>query len=180
MENADQFFFECGDGWFDIINATLSVIRNRATQSGVAVSVTQVKEKFGLLRIYCRNGDNYTNAAVDISELISELMCEVCGRTGIIHTIKGWSQVRCDTHKWTTARDLNIPVLISDEYSSVLTRTVESVLGLFDSNPQRAITWLKEPLTMMGHNKPYEIMKTHDGCSAVIRLINRLEHGVFT
>ncbi|MHC8324188.1 antitoxin Xre/MbcA/ParS toxin-binding domain-containing protein [Pseudomonas sp. GB2N2] len=178
MPNSDQFFFECGDGWFNIINATLNVIYKKNTTNNLEASVTQVKEKFGLLRIYCRHGDDYTNAVTNIAELISQLTCEICGNAGVIQTIKGWNQVRCDTHKLTTASNSNIPALIPDEYSSNLARAVESVLDLFGSNPQWALKWLKEPLTILGYKKPYEMLQTHEGCSTVIRLIYRLEHGV--
>lgn len=180
ISNNDSFFFECGDGWFDIINATLDVIDKKPTRSDPGISVTQVKEKFGLLRIYCRNADEYASAAIDISELISALTCEICGNSGAIHTIKGWSQVRCEIHQWTTASNSSLPVHISDEYSSNLARAVESVLGLFDSNSQWALKWLEQPLAILGQKKPYEMLQTHEGCSQVIKLINRLEHGVFT
>jgi len=179
MPNDDQFFFECGNGWFDIINAALTAIYNKNSTDNRAVYVTQVKEKFGLLRIYCVNGDEYTNAVADISELISELTCEICGNAGIIHTTKGWNQVRCDIHKLTIDNNSEIPARISDEYSYNLAKAIESMLGLFGSNPQLALKWLKEPLKVLGYKKPYAVLQNQEGCSEIIRLIGRLEHGVF-
>lgn len=180
VSNDDIFHFECGDGWFDIIHATLGVINKHSNLCDSPVLVTQIKEKFGLLRIYCSGGDEYTDAAISIAELISELVCEVCGGVGTVQITLGWSQVRCDIHKVISAENLNFPVQIYNNYSSSLTRTVDSVLGFFGPNPQWALRWIKEPLAALGHKKPYELLGTCEGCSAVGMLIDRLEHGVFT
>ena len=57
--------FECGDGWYNIIDAACAQIENRAYNNrlnGVKcapVTATQVKEKYGTLRFYYVGGDDY-------------------------------------------------------------------------------------------------------------------------
>lgn len=46
---------ECQDGWFDILNIALSLVSARCDIGDCEqVAVTEVKEKFGGLRIYYR------------------------------------------------------------------------------------------------------------------------------
>lgn len=172
------FFFECGDGWFDIINAALGLIKKRSTTNNLRVTIVQVKEKFGTLRIYCSNGDEHTTTVTDIAELMSELTCELCGDKGSISATMGWNQSRCEIHKLNTTGSTGIPITVSNEYSSDLEAVIESILGLFGSNPQWALDWLKKPLLMLGSNKPYEMMLTIKGCSTLKNFIGKLEHGV--
>lgn len=62
----------------------------------------QIKEKFGLLRVYVRRGRLGTDDAyARISDAIKEaerkaaVTCERCGQPGTLRT-KGWLRVRCD------------------------------------------------------------------------------------
>lgn len=177
-QNDDQFFFECGSGWFEVINATLAVINKRSTINNLGVTVTQVKEKFGALRIYCAQADDYITTAAEIAEQISELTCEICGNKGSIITVKGWNLTRCKIHRLTTASDPAAATMVSSEHSTNLAEAIESILGLFSSNPRWALEWLKKPALIFGYNKPYEMLQTCEGCKALIGFIGKLEHGV--
>ena len=101
--------FECGDGWFNIINQLCANIqhhidwRNRKneldpTQPIVSqVTVDQVKEKFGTLRFYYTGGDDYIDGLVSMAESMSGVTCEECGNPG--STVgRGWLTTLCEKH----------------------------------------------------------------------------------
>lgn len=180
VSNVDLFYFECGDGWFDIIYTALGVMFKHSRSCSCGITITQIKEELGLLRIYCNGGDEYTSAAIKFAELMSELVCEICGDHGVLSSTMGWSQVRCDIHKEVLVESLTVLSQTSDEYRSDLAKTVELALGFFGPNPRWALVWFNEPLAALGYTKPYELLRTCEGCSAVRTIIERLEHGVFT
>lgn len=80
---------ETGDGWFHILDQ----LCERLTALG-GVELAQVKEKFGLLRVYV---DGYSAASEDLlawAERASGTTCEQCGRPGKLNR-RGWQRVRC-------------------------------------------------------------------------------------
>jgi len=101
--------FECGDGWFNIINQLCANIqhhidwRNRKNELNPnqpivsQVTVDQVKEKFGTLRFYYTGGDDYIDGLVSMAEAMSGVTCEVCGNPG--STLgRGWLTTLCEKH----------------------------------------------------------------------------------
>jgi hypothetical protein len=83
-----NFYFECGDGWFEIISKIASFINDQTAHC----SAVQVKEKFGSLRFYINwEIDGYGASVVPqetldkIYEFISSMeissksVCEDCG-----------------------------------------------------------------------------------------------------
>ena len=95
--------FECGDGWYHIIDSACSQIENRAYNNrlnGVKfspVTATQVKEKYGTLRFYYNGGDDYIDGVVSMAETISAKTCETCGAPGELRE-GGWLRTLCDEH----------------------------------------------------------------------------------
>ena len=106
--------FECGDGWYDILNNlcwTISHIVKGfkwANKIITPVVVVQVKEKFGTLRFYYDGGDwvdkttkefiqhcDYIDGAIMFAEDLSEKTCEYCGKPGVVRT-DGWWKCLCD------------------------------------------------------------------------------------
>lgn len=79
----DHFFwgFECGDGWFDILNHAFSLVSARTDISPGCgeVTVEQVKEKFGGLRIHYRGGDDFVEGVFNLAEAASVHICAICG-----------------------------------------------------------------------------------------------------
>lgn len=59
---------------------------------------TQVKEKFGALRIYSSGGDEEIESMVSFAETLSRYICEECGKfdTTVGSTTKGWIRSICD------------------------------------------------------------------------------------
>lgn len=85
----DSFFFECGDGWFELVGHAAAFI----DKIGKGTKIVEVKEKFGSLRIYYEyslNEDSeplLTNKQLEqIYNFISNLetrsksICEDCGQ----------------------------------------------------------------------------------------------------
>ena len=77
--------FECGDGWFEILNQLMGNIqhhidwKNKKEEVVPQVTLDQVKEKFGTLRFYYTGGDDYIRGLVSMAESMSGVICEGCG-----------------------------------------------------------------------------------------------------
>ena len=95
--------FECGDGWYNILNQLMSQIqhhidwKNRDTEVVQQVTLDQVKEKFGTLRIYYSGGDDYIRGLVSMAQAMSGSTCEVCGNASKFRG-KSWFYTACDEH----------------------------------------------------------------------------------
>lgn len=95
--------FECGDGWFNILNQLMGNIqhhidwKNSTEEVVPQVVVEQVKEKFGTLRFYYRGGDDYISGLVSMAESMSGVTCETCGNPGT-RTSGGWIKTACKEH----------------------------------------------------------------------------------
>lgn len=89
--------FECGEGWYNLIDSLCICIQHYLDYKPAVsqVVVDQVKEKFGILRFYFHGGDEYIHGLVDMTCYLSESTCEVCGNPGKLID-EGWIKVRCD------------------------------------------------------------------------------------
>lgn len=104
--------FSHGDGWYNIVDVACQNIQNHADwkrkqepyasmsddefdeiHQPVAV---QVKEKFGGLRFYVDNADDYTRGVISMAESMSYKTCETCGAPGK-QTGKGWIKTVCES-----------------------------------------------------------------------------------
>ena len=92
-----QFGFECGDGWFWLVDQLMSSIQNYCKNNKKpSISVTQIKEKFGGLRFYYDGGNDKINGMVWFAENLSYQICETCGTTNHVgQTTKGWIYTIC-------------------------------------------------------------------------------------
>ena len=95
--------FECGDGWFNILDQLMGNIqhhidwRNKKEEFVAQVTLDQVKEKFGTLRFYYTGGDEHISGMVRMAESMSGVICEECGAPGK-RCGSGWIYTACDTH----------------------------------------------------------------------------------
>lgn len=110
-EPIGAYGIECGDGWYEILSSLCFMIaqqeRNiegnnkyRISQNQEPVEYesfrfTQVKEKFGGLRVYYYGGNEYTRGLIGMAECWSYNTCEKCGEKGSKRG-KGWITVLCD------------------------------------------------------------------------------------
>jgi len=103
QETAMCWGFDCGNGWFDLINALCASIQNyidnnsRPGREIPQVTVDQVKEKYGTLRFYTTGGDRLTDGMVWFAESMSAHTCETCGHPGKWRGT-GWFYTSCDEH----------------------------------------------------------------------------------
>lgn len=174
-DSSTPFFgFECNDGWADLLEGTFRVMRLHAEKKPQEVKVVQVKEMFGQLRIYQRGGDDMVDLALDITELVSSCVCEVCGEIGEIKERHGWLQARCASH-WMQ-KDLEvIESRSSDEcYIVCYAGALNRILWFFNGSSAR---WVQQKSVALGGMRPFEAMATSDGCRSVYTLLKRLEYG---
>ncbi len=114
--------FECGDGWYQILDSLCSNIqhhiywrhknhqfdldynqKNPNEQRNVRepipqVVAVQVKEKFGGLRFYYNGGDEQVFGMVRMAESWASVTCEECGVPGSTRS-GGWIRTLCDKHE---------------------------------------------------------------------------------
>lgn len=92
---------ECGPGLHDLLVRLCGRIRT-AIRNGGTFRFSQVKEKYGTLRVYW-GGRLSPEATIQVEEAIalaearSATCCEVCGEPGRLHG-DGWLTTRCAAH----------------------------------------------------------------------------------
>jgi len=103
QESCMSWGFECGDGWYDLINQLCSSIQRYIDQNQhlniPQVTVEQVKEKYGTLRFYTHGGDQLTDGMIWFAENLSSKTCEVCGNKGELINDSGWYVTLCKEHQ---------------------------------------------------------------------------------
>ena len=104
QETAMHWGFDCGNGWYDLIDKLCENIQNHIMYCGrnlhtgrdvPQIVAMQVKEKFGALRFYIHGGDEYITGLITMAESMSSRICEICGNKGKIRN-DGWITTRCD------------------------------------------------------------------------------------
>lgn len=84
---------ECGEGWKGLYQPVIDAA------AFARVSVYQIKEKFGQLRIYLgADAPQWLDDMVTNAECLSNYTCETCGRPGRMRSSGGWMTTRCDEH----------------------------------------------------------------------------------
>ena len=76
--------FECGDGWFDLLDKLCSNLQYLSDHNAdwPQVNVVQVKEKIGTLRFnFLDSGNEYARGMAHMAMALSELICQECGAT---------------------------------------------------------------------------------------------------
>lgn len=95
----DIWGVECGDGWYGLISSLCTIIQAHVDHTGITQPVlTQIKEKFGELRVYCKKSDAYIDGAICLAESMSSTLCEICGERAEIRNLNGWSKTLCQGH----------------------------------------------------------------------------------
>lgn len=91
--------WEVGAGWLPLVEAVLRELDHVAPKT----EVTQIKEKFGRLRVYVADKkDDVVKAILRHAEARSATICEVCGEAGTLIRDDGWVRVRCRDHDQVT------------------------------------------------------------------------------
>ena len=95
-DNLMAFGFMCGEGWYPLIEELLDKIQDIVDKNGYDFQVTQIKEKYGTLRVYMSAETNEISDLIQEYEQKSAKTCEVCGKEGTLRNDGGWYVTRCD------------------------------------------------------------------------------------
>jgi hypothetical protein len=83
------FKSQCEDGWFQIIDACLNLIKNHIESNRNSklkedfkdFQIEKIKQKFGVLRIEANIEDSYISGVLSMAAAMSYRTCEFCGTT---------------------------------------------------------------------------------------------------
>lgn len=109
------FSFDHGDGWYNIVEQMCRLIAEhlQVQKEESDFLFGQITEKFGTLRIYHNEADDYTKGLIDMAEALSSITCEQCGNPGYTR-LGPWVRVLCDNHAtqfgYKTPSDLIKPI----------------------------------------------------------------------
>ncbi len=91
------FGFEVGKGWAGVIQKHLPEISKVVEEQKLTdFRIVQVKEKFGMLSIYCNYYIDEIDEIIDEMEEECSKTCEKCGSTeNVEYRQDGWMRVTC-------------------------------------------------------------------------------------
>lgn len=89
------FGFECGTGWYGILERLFEAISKLDKPENF--EIVQVKEKFGGLRVYTNYSTDEIEALITEAEKEADNTCEICGEPGTLCTNGGWLKTMCET-----------------------------------------------------------------------------------
>jgi hypothetical protein len=93
-ENNHRHKDQVDPGWQPLIQEFLDFCE----QLPYEVTIMQVKEKFGGLRIYMAySNDEVEEKKAKLEKKASET-CEICGQPGYLRTDRSWIKTLCDKH----------------------------------------------------------------------------------
>lgn len=89
---------QCDVGWLPLIERMCSKIQGRINNlESPQVTIIQIKEKGGSLRISHINGDGYIKGLIDMTQDFSNCICEICGCPGSKKKLLlGWIKTLCE------------------------------------------------------------------------------------
>lgn len=176
-ETAPYFGFECRNGWFELLDATCTLIQKHQQDTLCApVIATQVKEKFGTLRFYHRGGDDYIGRLIDLAEYLSDSICDVCGKPGQTLERNKWLRTRCPSHAVEPGQPATT-VAAPTESPSQLAVVIAAALHLFDLDAAAAARWLTNTNSALSQSPLAEAISAGN-YQQVVTLIGQIEHGV--
>ena len=98
-----------GDGWYALINALCAELQGLTARYGEPqIVVSQVKEKFGKLRVHVHEASPAQHKAIAAAERMSASICEVCGEPGQL-VRDGFYRTRCERHRDVSRADAKSP-----------------------------------------------------------------------
>lgn len=88
----DEPFIECGKGWAVLYDPIIALCREDG------VTIQQIKQKFGSLRIYVGAASPKIREEIASAERASIFICEDCGEPAQLRDFNGLLATVCDTH----------------------------------------------------------------------------------
>ncbi len=97
MKSIKEMPWECGKGWWPMIEKAAAAIDSfNVANPENPIEVSQIKQKFGGLRIYCYNAPEDIRQLIDEAVAASWHTCEKCGSTtGVITNLEGYRLTLC-------------------------------------------------------------------------------------
>jgi hypothetical protein len=95
-ESLMAFGCEHDDGWFNIIRAMCQEIDDHLKQTKEEYEFTQIKEKFGTLRVYDTGHNDHIEGIIRMAEAMSAVTCEITGSPGKLCRAGLWYKTLCD------------------------------------------------------------------------------------
>ena len=101
----NQFGIECEAGWFPILTKLFDLFEVICIEEQISpaeITIIQIKEKFGGLRVYYSGPDKIygrTRKAVRVAEAEASKTCEVCGVPGEGCVSNSWHKTVCKEHR---------------------------------------------------------------------------------
>lgn len=90
---------ECGTGWLPLLQRLCAQLAELEQQSGLPVLLSQIKEKYGVLRIYYDQAPAGVDALIEAAEAESQRICELCGKPGSPCSGRGYVKTFCLEHR---------------------------------------------------------------------------------
>jgi len=113
------------DGWRELLERAIGRIAAAiGGQPSARVQITQIKEKFGGIRIYYATQGLSPGTAAAVAEAVelagarSTCTCETCGRAGQLFQSGAWLATRCEEHAADGAKALG-PQLRVEKYGYI-------------------------------------------------------------
>ena len=94
-------YFECDNGWYDVIDQMCYLVdddakvQRRLNAEFESPYFVQIKEKFGVMRAYAYDSNDYARGVIAMSEAMTRRTCEACGSIGKERNNR-WIRVLCD------------------------------------------------------------------------------------
>lgn len=81
----------CGDGWLTFVD----IIYDNQPKH---ILITEVFQKYGSLEVRYKGEDENFDFIISNLNIVSQYICEVCGRSGGKTIIDGWDTTLCKMH----------------------------------------------------------------------------------
>lgn len=97
--NIALYGFECGDGWYQLIDTVSEIIESMVNEhpERQKVHAVQVKQKFGGLRVYTNPTPPIVYGITRLAQEMSRNMCEACGTYPVDpQEVDGWQWALCE------------------------------------------------------------------------------------
>jgi len=125
--------FTCGNGWYPLVRRLSAKLEKLILEipenKRKFYKASQVKQKFGALRVYMHDMTKEMRAAIEEAVEESKHTCEACGREGaLVKQDRGWIRVSCKEHvdnaHWRSMEEVGIhwTVKLSDMLHALLYR----------------------------------------------------------
>lgn len=90
--------FGIGLGWTGLLLPIIKEICKYNKENNGDIEISQIKEKYGTLRIYLSYTPDYISEMIEKAEEESSHICEECGARGETQEVSGWLKTLCDEH----------------------------------------------------------------------------------